>query len=171
MSWREQRGQQSTFCHRRQSFLFPYVCWKSFKTPLSFLLHCGLICMKKLILLMKIIEYQNLSKYVKKISRWYCLLKVFSISRHEWHFLNPNYNPLCFYTKMGEIEAEYFFRGNNPKNRMMYVKRQFQKCKKPHRETKILLDILHELLKLKLLMAAHILPSEKGLPSGLAVGD
>ena len=54
---------------------------------------------------------------------------------------------------MGEIEAEYFFRGNNPKNRMMYVKRQFQKCKKPHRETKILLDILHELLKLKLLMA------------------
>ena len=47
---------------------------------------------------------------------------------------------------MGEIEAEYFFRGNNPKNRMMYVKRQFQKCKKPHRETKILLDILHELL-------------------------
>ena len=57
---------------------------------------------------------------------------------------------------MGEIEAEYFFRGNNPKNRMMYVKRQFQKCKKPHRETKILLDILHELLKLKLLMAAHI---------------
>ena len=82
-------------------------------------------------------------------------IKVFSISRHEWHFLNPNYNPLCFYTKMGEIEAEYFFRGNNPKNRMMYVKRQFQKCKKPHRETKILLDILHELLKLKLLMAAH----------------
>ena len=71
---------------------------------------------------------------------------------------------------MGEIEAEYFFRGNNPKNRMMYVKRQFQKCKKPHRETKILLDILHELLKLKLLMAAHTYYHQKRTAKWLSCG-
>ena len=72
---------------------------------------------------------------------------------------------------MGEIEAEYFFRGNNPKNRMMYVKRQFQKCKKPHRETKILLDILHELFKAKTAYGRTHTTIRKGLPSGLAVGD